>query len=146
MARIVHLLLMSRPVYRLHVHLKPMWMLRTETSCPSLYSHLTKHSSVSLLKFKRAPSCSFKSVNCMLFSQWIVCRAFKKLENWELKLFQASSDVDIPHFITDFPELSQGHFLYSLAWNSQVFLYAWVYEDPYHLIHSPFFFLLHAFL
>lgn len=45
MTRIVHLLLMSRPVYRLHVHLKPMWMLRTETSCPSLYSHLTKHSS-----------------------------------------------------------------------------------------------------
>lgn len=50
MARIVHLLLMSRPVYRLHVHLKPMWMLRTETSCPSLYSHLTKHSSCFPLK------------------------------------------------------------------------------------------------
>lgn len=47
----------------------------------------------------------------MLFSQWIVCRAFKKLGKRELKLFQASSDVDIPHFITDFPELSQGHYI-----------------------------------
>lgn len=50
MARIVYLLLMSRPVYRLSVHLKPMWMLRTETSCHSLYSHLTKHSSCFPLK------------------------------------------------------------------------------------------------
>ena len=80
----------------------------------------------------------------MLFSQWIVCKAFKKLGKRELKLFQASSDVDIPHFITDFPELSQGHFLYSLPWNSQAkgtHVYAWVYEDPYHLF-TFFYFIL----
>lgn len=80
----------------------------------------------------------------MLFSQWVVCRAFKKLGKRELELFQASSDVDIPHFITDFPKLCRGHFLYSLAWNSQVFVYAQVYEDPYHLFTLSFL-LLHAF-